>query len=224
MQTRFRTLILALAATGGFAATTIAPAVSQADSKTKGKEVTCAGGAKAGDIKTFTISINGKVTSSVSEICGSDGKWHEEAKLEISKELKSLLGSRGFRQSITVLPSGALRTVTRISRSAVMRLGASALTPAITSTSQARLAGGRPSLGALHLGKTAVDLEARSNLREGSDTDAECEKAATSYNEYTSKAHKAAESGNVADFTEYFQFAVTELQGLKVAGCKVTSA
>jgi hypothetical protein len=94
MLTKTRATLITLIATCSIGTTAIAPAVSQA-AKVKPKPVTCEGGGKPGDIKTetFTIKINGKTvgTETVKSVCGSDGRWHETANLEVSA------GTRGKR-------------------------------------------------------------------------------------------------------------------------------
>jgi hypothetical protein len=62
--------------------------------------VTCAGGSKPGDVKTetFTVTVNGKKvsTETTKSICGSDGEWHEVAKLEVSKSSRVSTAGRGI--------------------------------------------------------------------------------------------------------------------------------
>jgi hypothetical protein len=153
MRIKIRTIILSLLAAGGFAAASIAPAVSHADSKSKGKEVTC-DGAQPGDIleTTVTVKKNGKEVVSITrrQICGSDGKWHDVVSLEISKGPNGL-GAKVVRESVVVSPSGAVKTVTRVIGPAYVRLGASAPTPVLTSASQVRGVLGRPDAGSYQL-------------------------------------------------------------------------
>jgi hypothetical protein len=96
MLTRTRTMIVTLTAACSFAATSIAPAVSQAQQNDGTQHVTCPGDTpgQPGDIKTTTTTVttakaNGaKVTVTVtsSEICGEDGQWHKMLSFETAKQ------------------------------------------------------------------------------------------------------------------------------------------
>ena len=71
-----------------------APAIDQAQAEPNtgsgsGSAVTCSefGGGSPGDEKTLTTTktVNGKkVTTKYTVICGSDGKWHQEARMVLS--------------------------------------------------------------------------------------------------------------------------------------------
>jgi len=81
LSTKIRTALVTLIAVGGFATATVAPAASQAAGKTLAEKtpvaVTCEGTYKPGDMRTVTITVNKKVIVISTEICGSDGKFHE---------------------------------------------------------------------------------------------------------------------------------------------------
>ena len=86
MLSKTRTVIIALVASASFAATTVAPTVSQAKPVRKGTAVTCpdtngSGVGHPGDIKTDEWNaINPDGTWRIekeTKICGSDGKWHK---------------------------------------------------------------------------------------------------------------------------------------------------
>jgi hypothetical protein len=225
MSPKIRTLILTVVASCSFATASFAPAVSQADSKDKAK-VTC-DGSSPGDIleTTVTVKKNGKEVASYTtkQICGSDGKWHDVSNLEVSKSLRVLLLQHVARQSVTVQPSGAVKTVTRISRSALMRLNASSLTPMAVSVARAQATGGHPNL-TLRNASDIVALEANSTEKFPSKGEEEgCKRSAQYYNKLVSDAHKEAQAGNVASFTVVFYDATVTLAGLKAEGCKVTA-
>jgi len=89
MLNKTRTSLALFIAAASFATATVAPAVSQA-ATVKTKPATCTGGFKPGDEKsvTTTVVVNGKKigTETIKSICGSDGKWHEVANLEVSNK------------------------------------------------------------------------------------------------------------------------------------------
>lgn len=80
MLTKTRTTLITLLAACSFASATIAPAVSQAQPASGGGSATgCGGNSKVGDEITVTVTVKRggqSVSSSYTEKCGSDGKWH----------------------------------------------------------------------------------------------------------------------------------------------------
>jgi hypothetical protein len=80
MLIKTRTALITLIATCSFATATIAPAVSQAEPASgSGSATGCGGTSKVGDEITVTVTVKRgaqSVSSSYTEKCGSDGKWH----------------------------------------------------------------------------------------------------------------------------------------------------
>ena len=107
MLTKTRTIIITLVASASFAIATVAPAVSQAETKSGSSPVTCSGGSSPGDIKTTSTTTVIKGTNGTKvkveetkEICGSDGQWHKVESLATSKTGPvSLVGTVGTLQT-----------------------------------------------------------------------------------------------------------------------------
>jgi hypothetical protein len=80
MLSKTRTTLITLIAACSFATATIAPAVSQAEPASgSGSATGCGGTSKVGDEITVTVTVKRgtqSVSSSYTEKCGSDGKWH----------------------------------------------------------------------------------------------------------------------------------------------------